>query len=422
MERKVVITGIGAITPVGKNLKEIWSNLTNGISGIKILEFEENLKKFQEAIGIKAAGQIPDFSLAEYFAKKAHNMEKDMDRVTQLAMAAAKDAIESSGLDILIKENKICPFSVGMFIGTGVGGISTSSNDIQTLLLHGHKKVGVRTVFRMMPNAAAGQIAIEFGLRGQAKSISTACASGLEAILDAYNDIKAGVSEMIVAGGTEACVSPLAVASFSNMRALSRRDVDPTKLSCPFSADRDGFVISEGAVIFILEEMEAAKKRGAKIYAEIIGGAATCDAYHITAPHPQGEGATNAMLKALKIAKLNPEDISYIHAHGTSTQLNDARETLAIKKAFGAHAYKLAISSTKSMTGHMVGAAGSMGTLVALQSLREKILAPTINYENPDPECDLDYVPNKAREMKDIKHTMINALGFGGHNTVLILK
>ncbi|HEY9885797.1 MAG TPA: beta-ketoacyl-[acyl-carrier-protein] synthase family protein, partial [Vampirovibrionales bacterium] len=297
MDRRVVITGIGAVTPVGTEVDTIWNNLVNGVSGIDKISIFKPLDFKMDA---RIAGEIKNFKIEDYFPEKASSMQKDMDRVTLLAMAAAKKAVEDSGFAEALNKEKIKREKVSIFVGTGIGGISTTSDDIYKLINLGPKKVGVRSIFRLMPNAPAGQIGIEFGLKGQAKSESTACASGLDAMLDAFYNIKFGLSDAIVTGGTEACLMPLAVSSFYNMRALSRRDVNPKEACCPFSADRDGFVMAEGAVVFTLEEYEIAKKRGAKIYAEIIGGAGTCDAYHITAPHETGEGASRAMKEALE--------------------------------------------------------------------------------------------------------------------------
>ena len=420
MERRVVITGMGAISPVGTKIDEIWSNLTNGVSGISNIELFIPAEFNMDA---KIAGEVKNFSIADYFpTERADSMFKDMDRVSLFCVAASKGAIEDSGLGQAIKEGKVNPERVGVFVGTGIGGITTTSDDIYKLINLGPKKVGVRSIIRLMPNAPAGQVGIEFGLKGQAKNESTACASGLDAMMDAFYNIKFGLSDAIVTGGAEACLMPLAVTSFYNMRALSRRNVPAEQACCPFSADRDGFIMSEGSAMFVLEELESAKKRGAPIYAEIVGGAGTCDAYHITAPHETGEGAARAMKEAVIRSELNLEDISYIHAHGTSTPLNDERETKAVKRAFGDHAYKLWVSSTKSMTGHMIGAAGPMGVVATVKTLQTKIVAPTINYNNPDPACDLDYVPNTAREGKHVQYAMVNSLGFGGHNTSLVLK
>ncbi len=419
MNRRVVITGIGGITPLGEDINNIWNNLIGGVSGIKNISLFNPTDFNMEA---KIAGEITDFSIQNYFPQsKADSMSKDMDRVSLFCVAASKIAIEDSGLSKAIEKGELNSERIGIFVGTGIGGISTTSDDIYKLINLGPKRVGVRSIIRLMPNAPAGQVGIEFGLKGQAKSESTACASGLDALLDAFYNIKFGLSDAIVAGGTEACLMPLAVTSFYNMRALSRRNVPAAEACCPFSADRDGFIMSEGSIMFTLEEYEAAKKRGAKIYAEILGGAGTCDAYHITAPHETGEGAARAMKEAIKRAGLNKEDLFYIHAHGTSTPLNDARETAAIKLTFGDHAKKLWVNSTKSMTGHMIGAAGPMGVLSSVKTLQTKQVPPTINYHKPDPECDLDYVPNTTREGKHIKYAMINSLGFGGHNTSLVL-
>ncbi len=420
MDRRVVITGIGAVTPLGDEVKQIGSNLMEGVSGIKNISIF-NPEEFN--MDAKIAGEISDFSIGNYFPKeKADSMFKDMDRVSLFCMAASKGAIEDSQLLPAIKSGVFRAENVSIFVGTGIGGITTTSDDIYKLINLGPKKVGVRSIIRLMPNAPAGQVGIEFGLKGQAKSESTACASGLDAMLDAFYNIKFGLADAIVTGGTEACLMPLAVTSFYNMRALSRRNVSPELACCPFSAERDGFIMSEGAVMFVVEELESAKKRGANIYAEILGGAGTCDAYHITAPHETGEGAARAFKQAMERSKLNLEDLQYIHAHGTSTPLNDARETAAIKLGFGEHAYKLWVSSTKSMTGHMIGAAGPMGVLATVKALQSEVVPPTINYNKPDPACDLNYVPNEAKEYKNLEYAMVNSLGFGGHNTCLVLK
>ncbi|MDX1920907.1 MAG: beta-ketoacyl-ACP synthase II [Candidatus Caenarcaniphilales bacterium] len=420
MSRRVVITGIGAVSPVGDSLDEIWGNLVNGRTGItQVTVFTPQ----EYGLDFKAAGEIEDFKISDYYPEaKADSMVKDMDRVTLFCMAASKLAITDSGFDKAIEEGKINPERVTIVVGTGIGGISTTGEDIYKLINHGPKRVGVRSIIRLMPNAPAGQVGIEFGLKGQAKSESTACASGLDAIMDAFYAIKFGLADAAVTGGTEACLMPLAVTSFYNMRALSRRNVDPAEACCPFSSDRDGFVMAEGAAMFTLEEYESAKKRGAKIYGEILGGSGTCDAYHITAPHESGEGASRAMKEAVERSGLNMTDIGYIHAHGTSTPLNDARETFAIKKAFGEHAKNLLVSSTKSMTGHMIGAAGPMGVIASLMAIKTKNVPPTINYKNPDPDCDLNYVPNASQELKSLKYAMIDSLGFGGHNTCLVVS
>jgi 3-oxoacyl-(acyl-carrier-protein) synthase len=285
----------------------------------------------------------------------------------------------------------------------------------------GPKKIGIRSIIRLMPNAPSGQVAIEYGAKGRAKSDATACASGLDSLFDAYMYIKDNRADVMISGGSEACLNSFAVASFSNMMALSKRNDAPEEASRPFSIDRDGFVIGEGSVILIIEELEHALRRNAPIYAEIIGGGATCDASHIVAPEETGDGAARAIREALRDAEIQPTDIDYINAHGTSTPLNDERETLAIKSVFGPHAYKLALSSTKSMVGHLLGGAGAIGAAATALSLQDQKVHPTINLNNRDPKCDLDYVPNVARDMK-LDHALVEALGFGGHNTVLAMK
>ena len=416
-KRRVVITGIGPVTPVGTGKEDFWQSLVQGKSGIKKLK-EANSKEW-ELIDIKIAGEVKDFVLENFFndQKLLKSMQKDMDKVTQFAVVAAKLAIEDSKIDF----TKMNTERVATFVGTGIGGITTTCNDQVALLTGGQKKVGVRSIIRLMPNAPSGYIGIIWGLKGRAKSDSTACASGLDSMLDALNWIRLNKADIVVTGGSECTIHPLSVASFSNMGALSKRNCPPEMASCPFSKERDGFVMGEGSVIFIFEELEHAKKRGAKIYAEVIGGAGTCDASHITAPHETGDGAARAMTEAIKDAQIKPEDINYIHAHGTSTPLNDARETFAIKKVFGEHSKKIPVTSTKSMTGHLIGSAGPLGTAACALTIDTGIVTPTINYQTPDPDCDLDYVPNKAREQK-VNVGLVSSLGFGGHNTMLVLR
>ncbi len=414
--RRVVITGIGVISPIGVGRHELWQSLIEGRSGVtRITLFDP------DKIGLetKIAAEVKNFDIADYFPdkRKVGSMMKEMDRVTLFAMAAAKLAIEDAKIDIRAD----VPERVGTFIGTGVGGLITTTEHQVKLLDEGPKKIGLRSIIRLMPNAPSGQVAIEYGAKGRAKSDATACASGLDSLFDAYMYIKNNRADVMISGGTEASLNPFAVASFGNMMALSRRNDAPEKASRPFNADRDGFVMGEGAVILILEELEHALKRGAEIIAEVIGGGASCDASHIVAPDETGDGAARAIREALSDANLQPQDIDYIQAHGTSTALNDERETLAIKRVFGDHAYKLAISSAKSMLGHMLGAAGAIGAAATALSLYHQEIHPTINYENPDPKCDLDYVPNVSRSAK-LEHAMVEALGFGGHNTVLIMK
>ncbi len=415
--RRIVITGIGPVTCIGTGNNEFWNSLINGKSGVSTIKDAD--KDEWKMIDVTIAGEIKGFTLEKYFndPKLLRSLQKDMDKVTQFAVVAAKLAIEDSKIDF----SKMNTERVSTFVGTGIGGINTTCNDQISLLTGGQKKIGVRSIIRLMPNAPSGYIGILWGLKGRAKNDSTACASGLDSMLDALNWIRLNKADVVITGGTECTINPLSIASFSNMGALSKRDCPPEMASCPFSKERDGFIMAEGAVVFVLEELEHARKRGAKIYAEVIGGAATCDASHITAPHETGDGAARAITGALLDGEIKPEEINYIHAHGTSTPLNDARETLAIKRVFGNHAKKIAISSSKSMTGHLIGAAGPCGVAVTALTITNSIITPTINYQTPDPDCDLDYVPNKAREQK-VNIALISSLGFGGHNTVLALK
>jgi len=414
--RRVVITGIGVISPVGVGRHELWEALIAGRSGVaRITHFDP------DKIGLetKIAAEVKNFDIGTYFPdrRKVGSMMKEMDRVTLFAMAAAKLALEDAKIDIRAD----VPERVGTFIGTGVGGLITTTEHQIKLLDEGPKKIGLRSIIRLMPNAPSGQVAIEYGAKGRAKSDATACASGLDSLFDAFMYIKNNRADVMISGGTEASLNPFALASFGNMMALSKRNDAPEKASRPFNADRDGFVLGEGAVILILEELEHAQKRGAQIVAEIIGGGASCDATHIVAPDETGDGAARAIKEALTDANIQPQDIDYIQAHGTSTALNDERETLAIKRVFGDHAYQLQISSAKSMVGHLLGAAGAIGAAATALTLYHQQIHPTINYENPDPKCDLDYVPNVSRSAR-VEHAMVQALGFGGHNTVLVMK
>lgn len=414
--RRIVITGIGPITPVGIGCEDLWKNLLAGKSGVGLIS------RFDpDAIGlsVKIAAEVLDFNIADFYPdqRKVGSMLKEMDRVTLFAMASAKLALTDAKLDI----RQTQPERVGTFIGTGVGGLITTTSDHIKLMEGGPKKIGLRSIIRLMPNAPSGQVAIEYGAKGRAKSDATACASGLDSLFDAYMYIKNNRADVMIAGGAEACLNPFSVASFSNMMALSKRNNDPAGASRPFAADRDGFVLGEGAVILILEELSHAIKRDAPIYAEIIGGGASCDATHIVAPDELGDGAARAIQEALRDAELSTTDVDYINAHGTSTPLNDERETLAIKRVFGDHSYKVAISSTKSMVGHLLGGAGAIGAAATALTLRDQKIHPTINLNSPDPKCDLDYVPNLCREAK-VTCALVEALGFGGHNTVLAMK
>ena len=420
----MVVTGIGPVTPVGVGLDTFWDSLKNGKSGIA--ELKDVPAYGDVGFPVNFGGEVKDFDVKNYSddKKELRSLTKDMDRVSQFAFVAANLAVEDAGIDF----SKLAEYGTDVakaatFIGTGIGGIRTTCDDAMTLVNRGTKALGIRSIIRLMPNAASGHVAIKHGLKGRSKSDATACASGLDSLFDAYWYIKNGLADVMLSGGTEACLNQLAITSFYNMHALSRRECEPTEASCPFDKRRDGFVMSEGSVVFVLEELSVAKARGAKIYAELVGVGASCDAFHITAPSEDGSGGAMAMENALAEAGLldQRDKIDYIHAHGTSTPLNDARETMAIKKVFGDHAHKLCVSSTKSMTGHLIGAAGPLGFAVSALACQNNIVPPTINYKEADPDCDLDYVPNEAKE-REVNYSAVQALGFGGHNTVAILK
>ncbi len=425
-ERRVVITGIGPVTPCGIGIDEFWNSLKSGKSGISMLDNPVDSNGIESPV--KLGGEIKNFNVGDYFEDPTVNksVKKDMDKVSQFAMVAAKHAIDDAGLDFAALEAQgVSREKVATFVGTGIGGIKTTCDDFWTLKQTSLRRLGVRSIIKLMPNAPSGHIGITWGLQGRAKSDATACASGLDSIFDAFWYIKNGLADVMVTGGTESCLNALALCSFYNMTALSRREVeDPTQASCPFDARRDGFVMSEGALIFTFEELSIAQKRGAKIYAELVGVGASCDAYHITAPSEDGSGGARAIEMALKGAGLDKdrEAVEFVSAHGTSTPLNDERETLAIKKVFGEeHSKKMLVSSTKSMTGHMIGAAGPVALAASIMACKENIVSPTINYKEADPACDLDYVPNEARE-KEVNYSIAQALGFGGHNTCAIVK
>jgi 3-oxoacyl-[acyl-carrier-protein] synthase II len=408
-KRRVVVTGVGLITPLGTGTEKSWQNLLDGRSGIrKITQFDATHFTCQ------VAGEVPDFEINQFIEIKE---QKKMDRFIHFAFAAAKMAVEDSGLKIT-KDNAD---RIGVLVGSGIGGLSAIEHYHTILLEKGPKRISPFFIPMLIINLAAGQISIYFGAKGPNSAVATACASGTHSIGDAFKIIKRGEADAMISGGTEAVITPLAVGGFSSMKALSTRNNEPEKASRPFDRDRDGFVMGEGAGIMVLEDMEHALSRGAKIYAEIIGYGMTGDAYHITSPPPEGEGAARCMRASLKDANIEPEEIEYINAHGTSTKYGDELETQAIKTVFGKHAYKLAVSSTKSMTGHLLGAAGGVEGVICALSIFNKIIPPTINLENPDPECDLDYVPNKARAM-DTNMAMSNSFGFGGTNACIIFK
>lgn len=407
-KRRVVVTGIGAVTPLGNDISTTWENIKAGHVGIGPLT-----RLDQEKFPAKIAAEVKDFDIEKYISKKD---ARKMDRFTQYALAASIMAVEDSNLEITPEVG----LRTGVWIGSGIGGMETFEQQYNNFLEKGQRRVSPFFVPMMIPDMAAGQVSIHFGAKAINSCSVTACASGTNSIGDAFKVIERGDADVMISGGAEAPITNMAVAGFCSNTALTLNP-DPKTASRPFDKNRDGFVIGEGAGIVILEEYEHAVNRGAKIYAEVIGYGSTGDAHHITAPAPEGEGAARAMQQALNDADVSPEQVDYINAHGTSTVYNDLFETKAVKTVFGEHAYKLAISSTKSMTGHLLGAAGGIEAIFSVLALQENILPPTMNLETPDEECDLDYVPNKARE-QEISYVMSNSLGFGGHNASLLFK
>jgi 3-oxoacyl-[acyl-carrier-protein] synthase II len=407
-KRRVVVTGIGAVTPLGNNTETTWNNIKSGVSGVGPLT-----RLNAEEYPAKVAAEVKDFSPEEYMDKKD---ARKMDRFTHYAVASSLMAVKDANLQIT-DENA---HRIGVWIGSGIGGMETFENQYETFLKRGYRRVSPFFVPMMIPDMATGQVSIYLGAKGFNSCTVTACATGTNSIGDAFKVIQRGDADAMITGGAEAPITKMSVAGFCANTALSTNP-DPKTASRPFDQNRNGFVIGEGAGVVVLEELEHALARGAKIYAEIVGYGATGDAYHITAPAPGGEGGARAMKMAIEDGGLKPEDIDYINAHGTSTDYNDKFETLAIKEVFGEHAYKLAVSSTKSMTGHLLGAAGGIEAIFTVLAMREGVLPPTINLETPDPECDLDYVPNKSRK-KEIKAAMSNSLGFGGHNATIVFK
>ncbi len=407
--KRVVVTGVGAVTPIGNNVKTFWQNIKAGVNGVDLVtSFDTSDFK------TKIAGEIKDLDITEYIDKKD---ARKMDRFTQLALIAATEAVENSGLDM----EKEDPWRVGVITGSGIGGILTFEEQHKNYLEKGPGRVSPFFIPMMIGNMAPCQIAMKYNARGVNENVVTACASSTNALGTAFRHIQYGDNDVIIAGGCEATVAPTAFAGFCNMKAMSTRNDDPKHASRPFDLDRDGFVLSEGAAFLILEELEHAKARGAHIICEMTGYGATDDAYHITAPMPGGEGGAKAMELAIKDSGATPEDITYINAHGTSTKLNDMFETQAIKSVFGDAAYKVAVSSTKSMTGHMLGAAGAVEAIVCAYAIEDSYIPATINYETPDPDCDLDIVPNVGRD-QEVEYAMSNSLGFGGHNASIVFK
>ena len=408
MERRVVITGLGAITPIGNNVEEFWNGIKQGKCGIdQITEFDASNYK------VKLAGEVKNYNPEEYFERKE---AKRMDKFSQFAIIAAREAWKDSGLD-KEKENME---RIGVIVGSGIGGLGTIEKENRSLVEKGPDRVSPMYIPMAIGNMAAGNIAIDLGTKGESISMVTACASGTHCIGESFRMIKHGYQDIVIAGGTEASITPTGIAGFANIKALTQT-TDKNRASIPFDKERSGFVMGEGAGIVVLEELEHAKARGAKIYAEIVGYGATSDAYHITSPAPGGEGGARAMKIAIEEAKIKPENITYINAHGTSTHLNDSSETQAVKTAFGDAAKKVMVSSTKGNTGHLLGAAGGVEAVVCAKAIQDDFVPPTINYKVPDEECDLDIVPNEGRNVK-VEYAMSNSLGFGGHNSSILLK
>ncbi|HHU18686.1 MAG TPA: beta-ketoacyl-ACP synthase II [Bacilli bacterium] len=406
--RRVVVTGMGAVTPLGSTVDQFWSHLIEGKSGIDIVS-----KVNPDDFPAKVAGEVKDFDPLLYMDKKE---SKRMDLFTQYAVGAAKMAVEDAKLTI----DETNANDVGVWVGSGIGGMATYEEQFHNFIEKGYRRVSPFFVPMLIPDMAAGQISIQLGAKGMNSCTVTACATGTNSIGDAFKVIERGDAEVMIAGGAEAPLTNMSFAGFSTARALSFNE-DPQTASRPFDKNRDGFVMGEGAGILVLESLDSALARGAHIYAEIAGYGSTADAYHITAPAPDGEGAQRSMKQAINDAGLTPNDIDYINAHGTSTAFNDKFETIAVKTVFGKHAYDLMMSSTKSMTGHLLGAAGGVEAIASIKAIETGIVPPTINYETPDPDCDLDYVPNEARE-RTVDVALSNSLGFGGHNASLVFK
>ena len=409
MERRVVITGLGAVTPIGNNANDFWKGIKEGKCGIdEITRFD--ITNFK----VKLAAEVKDFNAEDYFDRRE---AKRLDRFSQYAMVAAREAWKDSGLD---KETENME-RVGIIIGSGIGGIGTTEEEHEKYMTKGPDRVSPMYIPMGIPNMATGNVAIDIGAKGESIAMVTACATGTHSIGESFRMIKHGYQDIVLAGGTEAGITPLGIAGFANIKALTKSE-DKTRASIPFDKERSGFVMGEGAGVIVLEELEHAKKRGAKIYAEMVGYGATSDAYHITSPAPGGEGGARAMKIAMEEAKVNPEEITYVNAHGTSTHLNDSYETQAIKTALGEDAAKkVMVSSTKGHTGHLLGAAGGVEAIVCAKAIEEGFVPATINYKVPDEECDLDVVPNEGRKV-DVKYAISNSLGFGGHNSSILLK
>jgi len=407
LRKRVVVTGMGLVIPTGIGVETSWKNICEGRSGIgHLTRFDPN------GFETKIAGEVKGFNPEAYIEKKEI---KKMDLFIQYALAATKEALEDAQLKVTPENSE----EIGVIVGTGLGGLPTIEKYHQVLLEKGPNRITPFFIPMLIANLASGQIAIHFGAKGPNTCVVTACATGAHCIGDAFRAIMYGDAKAIIAGGTEANITPLTIAGFNAMKAISTRNDEPEKACRPFEKNRDGFVVAEGAGVLILEELGFAQKRGARIHAELVGYGYTADAYHITAPSPDGDGAARCMRMAIKDAGLKPEEIDHINAHGTSTPLNDATETQAIKAVFGEHAKKIPVSATKSMTGHLLGAAGSTESIFTILTIRDGIIPPTINYEEPDPDCDLDYVPNSARR-QPVNVAISNAFGFGGTNATLV--
>lgn len=408
MERRVVVTGMGAVTPIGNNVEEFWNGIKEGKCGI------DNITRFDTTdYKVKLAAEVKNLNLEDYMDKRS---ARRLDRYSQLAMVAAKEVMADCGIN---QENTDLN-RVAIIVGAGIGGLSTIEEQTKVLVEKGQDRVSPMFIPMSILNMATGNIAIEYGLKGESVAIATACATGTHCIGEGYRLIKHGYQDAALVGGAEGTITELSVAGFTNIKALCQ-STDKNRASIPFDKERSGFVMGEGAGLLMLEDLEHAKARGAKIYAEIVGYGASTDAYHITSPAPGGEGGARAMKDAIKDAGINPEDIDYINAHGTSTHLNDSFETAAIKSALGEVASKVMVSSTKSNTGHLLGAAGAVEAIACIKAIEDSFVPPTINYKVPDEECDLDVVPNVGRN-QEIKYAMSNSLGFGGHNSTVIIK
>ncbi len=408
MEKRVVITGLGAITPIGKNVKETWEGIENKKCGV------DNISLFDTTnFKTKLAAEVKEYNPLDYFEQK---QAKRLDRCSQFAIIAAREAVNDSGIS---KENTNYD-KVGIFVSSGIGGLTTIQEQCEINYIKGNNRVSPMFIPMSIANMPAGNIAIEFGFKGESMSIVTACASSTHAIGEAYKTIKQGYEDVIIAGGTEASICSSGMAGFENMKALSN-STDKNRASMPFDKERNGFVMGEGAGILVIEELEHAKQRGAKIYAEIIGFGATTDAYHITSPCPDGECGAKAMIRAMQDAKIEPKDVDYINAHGTSTHLNDLTETMAIKTALGDESKNVMVSSSKGNTGHLLGAAGGVEAVICVKSIENQLVPPTINYKEKDEDCDLDIVPNEPRKA-NLNVVMSNSLGFGGHNGCVVFR